>query len=211
MLGMPGAGKGTQATEISREFGVPEISTGAMLREAVEQRTPVGLAVQEVMESGQLVPDRLVCALVEERTARRDCARGFILDGFPRDLEQASFLDELLQSRNWGNVLALYIRVDPELLFTRLTGRLECPRCGSIYNVYLNPPKSPGVCDKDGSGLIHRKDDSEDSIRRRFSEFESQTRPVIERYRSRNLLHEVDGNREPRSITEEIFQLLRQA
>jgi adenylate kinase len=211
MLGMPGAGKGTQATQIASEFGVPEISTGAMLREAVEQKTPLGLAAQSIMEAGQLVPDDLVCALVEERTARADCAHGFILDGFPRDLNQASFLDHLVQARNWGSVLALYIHVDPQLLFKRLTGRRECPTCGTIYNVYLNPPRAAGICDKDGSRLIRRKDDSEDAIRRRFSEFESQTRPVIEWYRSRNLLHEVDGNRDPKSVTEEVFQLLRQA
>jgi adenylate kinase len=210
MLGMPGAGKGTQAREISQQFGVPEISTGAILREAVDQKTPLGLAVRPIIEAGDLVPDRLVAALVEERIGKPDCARGFVLDGFPRNLDQASILDELLQTRNWGNVLALYIRVDPGALFKRLTGRRECPKCGSIYNVYLNPPRVAGVCDKDGARLIQRKDDSEEVIRKRFKEFESQTRPLIEQYRKRNLLYEVDGSGEPRSVTEQIFRLLRE-
>jgi adenylate kinase len=210
MLGMPGAGKGTQAREISREFGVPEISTGAILREAVEEGTPLGLSVQPIMESGELVPDHLVAALVEERIGRPDCARGFVLDGFPRNLDQASFLDRLLQARNWGAVQALYVHVDPGVLFKRLTGRRECPSCGSIYNVYLNSPRQPGVCDKDGTRLIQRKDDSEEAIRIRFKEFESQTRPLIEYYRARNLLYEVDGSREPRSVTDQIFRFLRE-
>jgi adenylate kinase len=210
ILGLPGAGKGTQAREISREFGVPEISTGAMLREAVNQRTPLGLAARPIMESGKLVPDDLVCSLVEERTANPGCARGFVLDGFPRNLEQASFLDQLLQARNWGTVLALYIHVDAESLFKRLAGRQECPACGSLYNIYLNPPRRAGFCDKDGSRLVQRKDDSEDTIRRRFGEFECQTRPVIQRYRDRGLLCEVDGNLEPRSVTQQIFRFLRE-
>jgi adenylate kinase len=210
MLGMPGAGKGTQAHEISREFGVPEMSTGAILREAVEQKTPLGLAVQPIMESGELVPDRLVAALVEERIGKPDCARGFVLDGFPRNLDQASFLDQLLQARDWGTVQAVYIHVDPGDLFKRLTGRRECPSCGLIYNIYLNPPRQPGVCDKDGTRLIQRKDDSEEAIRKRFKEFESQTRPLIDQYRERNLLYEVDGSREPRIVTEQIFRLLRE-
>lgn len=210
LLGMPGAGKGTQAGEISAKFGVPEISTGAMLREAVERRTSLGLTAQEAMEAGKLVPDELVCALVEERTTRPDCARGFILDGFPRNLEQASFLDQSFKTRNWGTVLALYIRVDPHVLFRRVTGRLECPTCGSIYNIYLNPPQRAEICDKDGSRLIRRKDDSEDAFHRRLREFECQTQPVIERYRHQNVLCEVDGNRDPKSVTKEVFRLLRE-
>ena len=210
MLGMPGAGKGTQAREISQEFGIPEISTGAILREAVDHKTPMGLAVRPIIEAGDLVPDSLVAALVEERIGKPDCARGFVLDGFPRNLDQASILDQLLQARKWGNVLALYIRVDPGLLFKRLTGRRECPRCGRIYNIYLNPPREAGVCDQDGARLIHRKDDSEEVIRNRFKEFESQTLPLIEQYRNRKLLFEVDGSGEPRSITERIFRLLRE-
>jgi adenylate kinase len=210
MLGLPGAGKGTQGRETSREFHVPEISTGAMLRDAVSRQTQLGLTARSLMESGQLVPDQLVCSLVEERTLKPDCAGGFILDGFPRNLEQASFLDHLVQDRKWGNVQALYIHVDPATLWKRLVGRRECPVCGSLYNIYLNPPRRPGLCDRDGAGLIQRKDDSEEAIRRRFNEFECQTRPVIERYRERNLLHEVNGNGEPRSVTVQIFRFIRE-
>lgn len=210
MLGLPGAGKGTQARAVSGEFGVPSISTGAMLRDAVDQKTQVGQSASPIMESGQLVPDRLVCDLVEERIANPDCERGFVLDGFPRNVHQGLFLDRLLEARGWGTVLALFIQVDSEALFKRLAGRQECPTCGTIFNIYLNPPRWAGVCDKDGSRLIQRKDDSEETVRRRFNEFESQTRPLIERYRSRDLLREVDGNGEPRSVTQQIFRFLRE-
>ena len=210
MLGLPGAGKGTQAREISREFSVPEISTGSMLRDAVSQGTPLGLKARSIMESGQLVPDPVVYDLVAERTLKPDCLGGFILDGFPRNLEQASFLDQLLQARNWGASQALYIQVDEAALFKRLVGRRECPVCGTLYNIYLNPPRRPGLCDEDGSELIQRKDDSEEVIRRRFSEFKSQTLPLIERYRRLNALFEVDGNQEPRSVTQQVFRFLRE-
>lgn len=209
MLGLPGAGKGTQAHEISQEFGVPAISTGVMLRDAVHQHTPLGLKARPIMESGQFVPDALVSSLVEERTAKPDCAHGFILDGFPRNLDQAAFLDQLLRVRELAPALALYIHVDPDVLFKRLAGRRECPTCGAVYNVYLSPALRQGLCDRDGSDLIQRKDDCAETIRMRFSEFESQTRPVITHYREQGALYTVEGNREPHSVTEEIFRLLR--
>ncbi len=211
MLGLPGAGKGTQARAVSEEFDIPEISTGSMLRDAVKWQTALGVAAQPIMESGRLVPDSLVCGLVEERIGRTDCDRGFILDGFPRNLEQAAFLRRLLRAKGCGMALALLIRVDPGLLLKRLAGRQVCPLCGSIYNVYLNPPLRAGFCDRDGSALTQRPDDSEEAVCKRLKEFEAQTQPLIDYYRGVGVLREVDGSAEAAEVTREIFRILRQS
>jgi adenylate kinase len=210
MLGLPGAGKGTQALEVSREFGIPAISTGAMLRDAVNQRTSLGVTAQPIMESGGLVPDDLVCALVEERVSHPDCDGGFILDGFPRNLEQAAFLERLLAAKGWGMPLALYIRVDPTLLFKRLTGRRVCPVCGTNYNIYFNPPRREGLCDREGARLTQRPDDNEEAVAKRLKEFEAQTQPLIEHYRESGLLRDINGDGEAAEVTREVFRILRE-
>ncbi|MGH9470984.1 MAG: adenylate kinase [Terriglobia bacterium] len=208
MLGPPGAGKGTQSRAVSCEFGIPEISTGEMLRGAVRERTQLGQQVKTLMEAGALVPDAVVCQLVQERTAWLDCKPGFILDGFPRNLEQAGFLDRLLEAQGRGGARVINIRADPGALIRRLVGREVCPVCGSIYNVYSRPPQKPGICDLEGARLVRRKDDREDAIRMRLAEYESQTKPLIDHYRGLSLLREVDGNRKPTVVTEAIFRLL---
>lgn len=210
-LGAPGAGKGTQAREVSKEFAVPQISTGDILREAVKKQTPLGLAAKVKMEAGELVPDEVVCGIVEERIGEADCAKGFILDGFPRTLGQAQFVDRVLEAKGRGNPLVVNIRVDQEVLMKRLTGRRTCAVCGEIYNVYYDPPKQEGVCDKDGGKLLHRADDNEETIRQRLVAYENQTSPLIEYYRQKNLLHDVDGNREPEVIAEELCHFLKGA
>jgi adenylate kinase len=209
LLGRPGAGKGTQGHQISAEYGIPEVSTGAMLREAVRRRSPLGLQAQAVMEAGFLVPDDLVCRVVKERVAQPDCTRGFILDGFPRNTAQAEFLDALLRCHGLGSAFAVYINVDSESLVKRLSGRRMCPQCGTIYNVYLNPPRKQGICDREGAALVCRQDDSEESIQSRFIEFESQTRPVVDYYRQAGLLAEVDGNASPEAVTAQLFAVLK--
>jgi len=208
-LGAPGAGKGTQAREVSKEFAVPQISTGDILREAVKKQTPLGLAAKVKMEAGELVPDEVVCGIVEERIGEADCAKGFILDGFPRTLGQAQFVDRVLEAKGRGNPLVVNIRVDQEVLMKRLTGRRTCAVCGEIYNVYYDPPKQEGVCDKDGGKLLHRADDNEETIRQRLVAYENQTSPLIEYYRRKHLLHDVDGNREPEVIAEELCHFLK--
>jgi adenylate kinase len=207
-LGAPGAGKGTQAREVSKHFSIPQISTGDMLREAVRNRTPLGLAAKAKMEAGELVPDEVVCGIVEQRIGQPDCQRGFILDGFPRTLAQAEFVDRMLQAKDRGNPLVFDIKVDRDLLLKRLTGRRTCSLCGELYNVYLNPPRVEGVCDKDGGKLLQRADDSEDTIRQRLVAYEKQTSPLIEYYRKKGVLQEVDGNRKPEAIARELIDFL---
>jgi len=210
-LGAPGAGKGTQAREVSKHFSIPQISTGDILREAVRNQTPLGLAAKAKMEAGGLVPDEVVCGIVEQRIERPDCQRGFILDGFPRTLPQAQFVDGMLQMKGRGNPLVLDIKVDHDLLLKRLTGRRTCSLCGEIYNVYFNPPRLEGVCDKDGGKLLQRADDSEESIRQRLVAYEQQTSPLIDYYRRKGVLHEVDGNRRPEAIATELIDFLEKA
>ena len=210
-LGAPGAGKGTQAREVSKAFSVPQISTGDILREAVKNQTTLGLAAKQKMEAGQLVPDEVVCGIVAERIGQPDCQRGFLLDGFPRTLNQAEFVDRALLERGFGNPLVLNICVDLELLMKRLTGRRTCAACGAIYNVYFGPPKQPDICDKDGGKLRQRADDNESTIRQRLVAYENQTQPLIEYYRRKGLLHDVDGNAEPEAIAHGLVSYLKAA
>jgi adenylate kinase len=211
ILGAPGAGKGTQARGIAECFGIPHISTGDILREAVAKGTPLGLAVKKEMEAGRLVPDKVVCGLVQERLEQPDAQSGFILDGFPRTLEQARYLDGLLQSGGRAGLLVLDLRVDRELLVKRLTGRRNCPVCGQIYNVYFNPPRQEGKCDREGAALIRRSDDNEQTIRERFVAYENETKPLIEYYGRQNLLHDFHADGAPETITRQLCEYLRKA
>ncbi len=210
-LGAPGAGKGTQAREVSKHFSIPHISTGDMLREAVRNGTPLGLAAKIEMEAGGLVPDEMVCGIVEERIDQPDCRKGFILDGFPRTIAQAECVGCTLVTKGKGSPLVIDIKVDHDLLLKRLTGRRTCSLCGEIYNIYFNPPRVDGVCDNDGGKLLQRADDSEATIRQRLVAYQNQTSPLIEYYREKDLLHEVDGDRKPEVIAQELIEFLGKA
>ncbi|MFZ0961900.1 MAG: adenylate kinase [Terriglobia bacterium] len=210
-LGAPGAGKGTQAREVAKRFGIPQVSTGDMLRDAVKRRTALGLAAKAKMEAGGLVPDEVVCGIVEERASDADCQKGFILDGFPRTIAQAQFVDRMLAAKGYGRPQVLDIEVDEDLLLKRLTGRQTCSVCGEIYNIHFNPPKVEGVCDKDGGKLLHRADDNETTIRQRLEAYHQQTSPLIEYYRSQGVLREVDGNKEPEVIAKGLVDFLSKA
>jgi adenylate kinase len=210
-LGAPGAGKGTQAREVSKELGIPQISTGDMLREAVKKGTPLGLEAKKKMEAGELVPDEVVCGIVEERVGQPDAAKGFILDGFPRTIPQAQFVDAMLERKGRGNPLAVNIRVDEDVLLKRLTGRRTCSVCGEIYNVHFNPPRVDGICDKDGGKLLERADDNESTIRQRLVAYNNQTSPLIDYYRKKKFLHEVNGNLEPDQIARTLIPFLKGA
>jgi adenylate kinase len=210
-LGAPGAGKGTQAREVAREFGIPQISTGDLLRDAVKRETQLGLAAKARMESGELIPDELVSAMVDERIDAPDCVKGFILDGYPRTLAQAEHAAEIFQKKGRGNPLVIDIQVDEDLLLKRLTGRRTCGTCGEIYNVYFHLPKKDEVCDKDGGSLQHRADDNEQTIRQRLVAYENQTRPLVDYYEKRGLLHKVDGSQNPPMIARELIEFLRGA
>ena len=210
-LGAPGAGKGTQAREVATHFGIPQISTGDILRDAVKKQTPLGMAAKAKMEAGALVPDDVVCGIVEERIGEADCQKGFILDGFPRTIAQAQFVDRVLQAKGRGRPQVLNIEVDEDLLLKRLTGRRTCSVCGEIYNVHFNPPKVEGICDKDGGKLLYRADDNEATIRQRLEAYHRQTSPLIEYYRAQGVLHEVDGNKDPETIAKGLLDFLSRA
>jgi adenylate kinase len=193
-VGSPGAGKGTQAAKLAEHLGVPRISTGDMLREAIADGTPLGQQAEPLMGQGNLVPDELLIALVRERIDRADCARGFVLDGFPRTVRQAEGLDEMSDGKvsDWT---VFSIQVPREELLRRLSGRRWCPRCQATYHVTSNPPKVEGLCDRDGASLVQRRDDREEVVARRLREYEKQAAPLIEYYRDRARLIDIDGNR----------------
>jgi adenylate kinase len=192
-LGPPGAGKGTQARQLSREWQVPQVATGDMLREAVATGTPLGLRAKRIMDEGALVPDDLIVGLIGERLRQPDAAGGFILDGFPRTLGQAEALDRLL--KDLGQTLdgVLYFRVAEPELVRRLSGRRICRQCQTAYHVVSAPPGRPGVCDRCGGDLYQRDDDSEATVRTRLQVYERQTVPLLEYYGDRGLLATIDG------------------
>jgi adenylate kinase len=195
LLGAPGVGKGTQSDELVRLFGIPHISTGNLLRAHRDAGTELGKMADELMNAGKLVPDSLVNEMVADRLSQPDVARGFILDGFPRTLAQADWLDGWLSSRPGVlPVVAVSIQVDYTHLLQRITGRRTCPVCGTIYNVFLKPSKTPGVCDLEGAALAQRSDDTEICFNGRMHTYESLTAPVIEHYRALSRFAEVNGD-----------------
>jgi adenylate kinase len=213
ILGAPGAGKGTQARRLSSNHGWPHISTGDIFRSHVEHKTAIGQKIESFMRSGQLVPDTLACQIVVERLAEPDCARGYILDGFPRSVPQAVALDSMLADRHESLDMVILLSIKDEVLIDRLTARRTCPHCGTIYNVRFNPPKIDGQCDKpecDGALLVHRDDDQEDTVRRRLKVYHETTEPLIQHYMRRRLLHRVDGGTSPDLIASQIEDLLRE-
>ncbi len=202
MLGPPGAGKGTQAKMLVEKLGIPQISTGDMLRAAVKEGTELGKKAKEYMDAGKLVPDEVVIGIVKERLAQPDCEKGFILDGFPRTIPQAEALDKVLEELGKKIDYVINVAVPNEELITRLTGRRTCRQCGAMYHVVFNPPKVEGKCDKCGGELYQRDDDKEETIRQRLEVYEAQTAPLIEYYEKKGVLYNIDGT----GSIEEIFQ-----
>jgi adenylate kinase len=204
LLGAPGVGKGTQAKLLMDEFSIPQISTGDLLRQHRQDHSPLGLLAEELMSKGQLVADDLVNQMVAERLKQPDTEHGYILDGFPRTLNQAEWLDRQLVAYMLP-VVAVNIVVPEDELLRRVTGRLICPVCGTIYNIYSEPPRQVGICDRDGATLIQRADDTEPVFRERMKGFEAKTSMVIEYYRSHgNRFAEVDGNLPVHQVTQAI-------
>ncbi len=204
LLGAPGVGKGTQAKLLMEEFSIPQISTGDLLRANREQRTTLGMVAEDLMAKGQLVPDDLVNEMVSERLAQPDTEHGYILDGFPRTLNQAEWLDTRLVAYMLP-VVAVRIVVEERVLLERITGRRMCPFCGAIYNIYTQPPKNEGVCDTEGTKLVQRADDTEEVFHERMKAFTHKTSAVIEYYRSHgNRFAEVDGDRPVHEVTKNI-------
>lgn len=192
-LGPPGAGKGTQAKRVARRYGVPHLSTGDMLRDAITHGTELGRLAKPVMERGELVSDALVMKMVAERIAKDDCDRGCVFDGFPRTVPQAVGLDRMLDKRGMGKPVVIEFRIDPERLLRRLSGRWTCSLNGESYNIYEAPSKVPGICDYDGGKLIQRPDDRPEVIHERLMAYEQQTRPLVDYYSRQGVLEVVDG------------------
>jgi adenylate kinase len=195
LLGAPGSGKGTQAKELVKIWGIPQISTGDLLRANVAQGTPLGKMAKEIMLRGDLVPDSLVDEMVAVRLQQPDTANGYILDGFPRTLGQAHWLDARLAAQSGSlPVIAVSIQVDYNLLLRRITGRRICPVCQTIYNIYTQPPQRSGFCDVEGASLVQRADDTEKAFTERMRAYEALTAPVIEHYRAMGRFVEVNGD-----------------
>lgn len=193
LLGAPGAGKGTQAKMLIEKYKIPQISTGDILRKAVADSTPLGKEAKVIMDKGELVPDKIVLGLVEERVKQDDCKKGFILDGFPRNTAQAEALDKMLNAMGLPIDSALSVDVPKDDLMKRLTGRRTCKNCQQMYNVYYSPPKKDVVCDKCGGELFQRGDDKEDTIKKRLDVYDAQTAPLIDYYNKKGILKSVMG------------------
>ena len=208
LLGPPGAGKGTQAKLLSARLSAPHISTGDMFRDHKARATEIGKRVQAIMDSGGLVTDDITNAMVEERLGRPDVAAGCILDGYPRTVGQAGFLDGLLArlGRPLGKVVSY--EVDEAAIVDRIGGRRSCPTCGAVYHVTQQPPRAAGVCDKDGAALVQREDDKPENVRKRMQEYAAKTAPLKAFYQARGQVAEVDGLGAPDAILANTLKLL---
>lgn len=207
-LGPPGAGKGTQAKRLTARFGIPQLSTGDILRKAVAEGTPLGKKAKALMDAGKLVPDEIVNGIVDEALASPACAKGFLLDGFPRTIPQAVALDEMLQRR--GNKIdhVINMAVPTEMLVDRLSGRRTCPKCQTPYGKD-SPPRKPGICDKDGEKLVSRPDDEPDQIRQRLAEYANKTAKLTGYYQGRGVVRDVDGVGTVDEVEERIVRALK--
>ncbi|HTR46832.1 MAG TPA: adenylate kinase [Verrucomicrobiae bacterium] len=210
-LGPPGAGKGTQAKQIARSCGVPHLSTGDMFRDAISRGTELGRQVRPIMERGELVPDDLVMRLVEERLAQPECAHGFVFDGFPRTLGQASRLDAILAKRGFGKPLVIDFAVTEEKLLRRLSGRWTCSVGGEIYNEFDAPPKRHGICDVDGGKLVQRPDDRPEVVKERLAAYERQTKPLTDYYSRQGVLKTIDAGATVEDVSRSLREIVKGA
>ncbi len=193
LLGAPGAGKGTQAKQLTERYKIVQISTGDILRENVKAGTQLGMDARSYMEKGLLVPDGVIISMIEQRLSKLDCNNGFILDGFPRTVAQADALGSLLSKMGLKLNACVYIEVPEEDLIKRISGRRVCNSCGESYHVFFNKPASENVCDKCGAALIHRKDDHEETVRNRLKVYHNETHPLLDYYLNRGIVLKVDG------------------
>ncbi len=211
LIGAPGAGKGTQAALLVEELGIPHISTGDMLREAVAKGTELGLLAKSYMDRGDLVPDDVIVRMVMARLGEPDCEKGAILDGFPRTIVQAEAFDEALKREGKTITVVPYIRVSMDELIERLSGRWICRRCQAVYHMIYNPPKVDKICDRCGGELYQREDDRPETARRRLEVYFEQTMPLINYYRERGLLREIDGERSIPEVHKELLAVINEA
>jgi len=207
-LGAPGVGKGTQAEMVSVKYGIHKISTGDLLRAAVTQHTPLGKEAKQFMDRGDLVPDNVVIGLVEEKVGTPECAKGFILDGFPRTVSQADTLGTLLTMKELSLDRVVHFVIPREEVINRLSGRRSCSQCPAVFHVEFVPPKRDGVCDECGGELVQRRDDRKETVESRLTVYEEQTSPLIDYYRKNNVLAELNGSGSVDDVQERLVALL---
>lgn len=207
LFGPPGCGKGTQSPQIAKLLDIPAISTGDMLRAEIAAGTPLGKSAADVIAAGQLVSDELVNRMLVNRISKPDCRKGFLLDGYPRTLPQARFLDELLQKNNFPPPTVFYLSTPTFVLIERISARRQCPKCGTIYNLLFQPPAKPGICDRDGERLVRRRDDSPEVVAERLKAYEKLTAPILDYYRSGDF-HTIRADRPPAEIFRDIRAVL---
>ncbi|MFC4404990.1 adenylate kinase [Gracilibacillus xinjiangensis] len=209
LMGLPGAGKGTQAEKIVEKYQIPHISTGDMFRLAIKEGTELGQKAKSFMDEGALVPDEVTIGIVEERLSKSDCEKGFLLDGFPRTIAQAEALDQLLAKMNKSLDYVLHVDVNKNELVERLTGRRICPACGATYHVQFNPPKQEGICDNDGEKLIQREDDQPGTVKNRLEVNIEQTQPMLDFYSDKGSLVTIDGSQQIDKVFQDIDEKLK--
>jgi adenylate kinase len=207
-LGPPGAGKGTQAARLAQGLRIARISTGDMLRDAIARGTSLGKQAAPLIEKGQLVPDALLIEMIRERLKLPDCQQGYLLDGFPRTVKQAEAFDAMADGADSDDVVVFRFDVPYRELLLRLSGRRWCPTCQATYHIKNNPPKRDGLCDKDGTAVIQREDDKEEAVKRRLTDYEALTAPLVEYYRKKMRLVDIDGFRDPQEVFAELTAAL---
>ncbi|ENH97800.1 adenylate kinase [Gracilibacillus halophilus YIM-C55.5] len=209
LMGLPGAGKGTQAEKIVEKYQIPHISTGDMFRLAIKEGTDLGKKAKQFMDQGDLVPDEVTIGIVEDRLNKEDCQQGFLLDGFPRTLAQAEALDQLLQNMDRSIDSVIHVKVPEDELVNRLTGRRICPQCGATYHVEFQPPKEEGICDNDGETLIQREDDQPTTVKNRLQVNMEQTQPMLDFYEEKDDLVTIDGSQQIDQVFQDIDDALQ--
>ncbi|EJE1172980.1 adenylate kinase [Staphylococcus pseudintermedius] len=208
LMGLPGAGKGTQASEIIKKYPIPHISTGDMFRKAIKDETELGKEAKSYMDRGELVPDEVTVGIVKERISEDDAKKGFLLDGFPRTIEQAKALNSILEELGRTIDAVVNIEVPEEELMNRLTGRRICETCGTTYHLVFNPPKVEGICDIDGGKLYQREDDNPETVANRLEVNVKQSKPILEFYNQKGLLKNIDGSKHIDEVTSDVIEIL---
>ncbi|PWZ91725.1 adenylate kinase [Staphylococcus pseudintermedius] len=208
LMGLPGAGKGTQASEIIKKYPIPHISTGDMFRKAIKDETELGKEAKSYMDRGELVPDEVTVGIVKERISEDDAKKGFLLDGFPRTIEQAEALNSILKELGRTIDAVVNIEVPEEELMNRLTGRRICETCGTTYHLVFNPPKVEGICDIDGGKLYQREDDNPETVANRLEVNVKQSKPILEFYNQKGLLKNIDGSKHIDEVTSDVIEIL---
>lgn len=210
LMGLPGAGKGTQASEIVKKFPIPHISTGDMFRKAIKDETDLGKEAKSYMDRGELVPDEVTVGIVKERISEDDAKKGFLLDGFPRTIDQAEALNDILSELGRNIDAIINIEVPEEELMNRLTGRRICEKCGTTYHLVFNPPKVDGICDIDGGKLYQREDDNPETVSNRLNVNVKQSKPILEYYNEKGVLKNIDGAKDIDDVTKDVIDILDQ-